>query len=59
MDFENEESWLVFSEELKERGVIEVQRVISDGHTGIQKAAETAFLGASWQRRAEMLTIFT
>jgi len=26
-----------------------VQRIISDGHTGIQKAAEAAFLGASWQ----------
>jgi len=26
-----------------------VQRVISDGHTSIQKAAAAAFLGASWQ----------
>ncbi|WP_365996280.1 transposase [Methanoculleus sp. 10] len=33
----------------KERGLAGVQLVVSDGHTGIQKAAEAAFLGASWQ----------
>ena len=36
-------------EDLKERGLTGVQLVASDGHTGIQKAAEAAFLGAFWQ----------
>lgn len=36
-------------EDLRERGLTGVQLVISDGHAGIQKAAEAAFLGASWQ----------
>ncbi|MCC7564889.1 MAG: IS256 family transposase [Methanomicrobiaceae archaeon] len=46
---ENEEFWAGMFEDLKARGLTGVQLVISDGHTGIQKAAETAFLGASWQ----------
>ena len=46
---ENEEFWSGLFEDLKERGLTGVQLVISDGHTGIQKAAEAAFLGASWQ----------
>ncbi len=41
--------WLGLFEDLKERGLAGVQLVISDGHTGIQKAASAAFLGASWQ----------
>ncbi len=36
-------------EDLKERGLQGVHLVISDGHVGIQKAGEAAFLGASWQ----------
>ena len=48
-DCENEEFWSGLFEDLKERGLTGVQLVISDGHTGIQKAAEAAFLGASWQ----------
>ncbi len=48
-DCENEEFWSGMFEDLKERGLAGVQLVISDGHTGIQKAAEAAFLGASWQ----------
>ncbi|KUG18919.1 transposase [hydrocarbon metagenome] len=46
---ENEEFWAGMFEDLQARGLTGVQLVISDGHTGIQKAAETAFLGASWQ----------
>ena len=49
MDFENEAFWSGLFEDLKERGLAEVQLVVSDSHTGIQKAAETAFLSASWQ----------
>ena len=36
-------------EDIKERGLTGFQLVISDGHTGIQKAAEASFLGASGQ----------
>ena len=49
MDCENEEFWLGLFEALKERGLTGVQLVVSDGHTGIHKAAEAALLGASWQ----------
>jgi len=48
-DCENAEVWSGLFEDLKERGLTAVQLVISDGHTNIQKAAEAAFLGASWQ----------
>lgn len=46
---ENEEFWSRLLEDLKEQGLTGVQKVISDGHTGIQKAASAAFFGASWQ----------
>ena len=46
---ENEAFWSGLFDELKERGLTGVQLVISDGHQGIQAAAMTAFLGASWQ----------
>jgi len=48
-DCENEEFWSGLFEDLKERGLQGVHLVISDGHVGIQKAGEAAFLGASWQ----------
>ena len=48
-DCENEAFWSGLFEDLKERGLTGVQLVVSDGHTGIQKAASAAFLGASWQ----------
>jgi putative transposase len=48
-DCENKEFWSGFFEDLKERGLAGVQLVVSDGHTGIQKAAEVTFLSASWQ----------
>lgn len=44
------ESFLIsFFEELKQRGLPEVQLIISDGHKGIRTAVEKEFLGASWQ----------
>ena len=49
-DYENEVFWSGFFEDLKERGLAWVQLIISDGHTGIQKAASAAFLSASWQK---------
>jgi transposase-like protein len=48
-DCENEMFWSGLFEDLKERGLTGVKLVVSDGHAGIQKAAEAAFLGASWQ----------
>ena len=48
-DSEDEAIWESFFEELKVRGLKGVQLAISDGHKGIQKAVEKAFLGASWQ----------
>ena len=49
VDSEDESFWESFFEELKGRGLKGIQLVISDGHKGIQKAVEKAFLGASWQ----------
>jgi putative transposase len=49
VDGEDESFWESFFEELKGRGLKGIQLVISDGHKGIQKAVEKAFLGASWQ----------
>ena len=46
---EDKAFWLGLFEDLQERGLTGVQLVVSDGHTGIQKAAETTFLGASRQ----------
>jgi transposase-like protein len=46
---EDESFWESLFEDLKSRGLEGVQLVISDGHKGIQKAVENAFLGASWQ----------
>lgn len=48
-DCENEAFWSGLFDELKERGLTGVKLVVSDGHTGIQAAAESSFLGASWQ----------
>jgi len=47
--FENKAFWSGFFDYLKERGLIDVQLVISDDHQEIQTAVATAFLGASWQ----------
>ena len=46
---EDEPVWESFFEELKDRGLKGIKLVISDGHKGIQKAVEKAFLGTSWQ----------
>lgn len=48
-DAEHELSWEGIFSELKERGLSTVDLVISDGHLGIQAAAETMFPGSSWQ----------
>ena len=48
-DNESEGFWTGFFDELKDRGLKGVELVVSDGHKGIQAAASSRFLGASWQ----------
>ncbi|MDD1727871.1 MAG: transposase [Methanospirillum sp.] len=48
-DREDEFFWRALFEELKERGLTDVQMVISDGHKGIQAVILKAFTGVSWQ----------
>lgn len=47
---ESYESWKVFFQSLKERGIQSPQLVISDAHKGLKKAIQTEFIGTSWQR---------
>lgn len=49
-DTENEAFWTGFLRSLKTRGLGGVALVISDAHTGLKKAIDTVFQGASWQR---------
>ena len=49
-DSENEGFWTGFLRSLKTRGLDGVKLVISDAHTGLKKANNTVFQGASWQR---------
>jgi len=52
MDIIHEESYATykgFFEALKDRGIEQVDLVISDGHRGIKKAASNSFVGSSWQ----------
>ena len=49
-DTENEGFWTAFLRSLKARGLDGVKLVISDAHSGLKKAIETVFQGASWQR---------
>ena len=48
-DAEHELTWEGIFSDLKERGLSKVDLIISDGHTGIQSAAERMFTGSSWQ----------
>jgi transposase-like protein len=48
-DAEHELTWEGIFSDLRERGLSSVDLVISDGHTGIQSAAERMFPGSSWQ----------
>lgn len=49
-DSENEQTWGAFFKRLKERGLREVQLVISDDHAGLKKAIGIHFQGVQWQR---------
>ena len=48
-DAEHELTWEGIFSDLKERGLNKVDLIISDGHNGIQTAAETMFPGSSLQ----------
>lgn len=49
-DTESEPFWTAFFRSLKARGLGGVRLVISDAHSGLIKAIQVAFQGASWQR---------
>jgi putative transposase len=47
---ESTESWSIFFEYLKSRGIQSPKMVISDAHAGLVKSIKQSFLGTSWQR---------
>jgi transposase-like protein len=49
-DTESEAGWTGFFNALKERGLSEVDLVISDSHKGLVQAVRRCFQGAAWQR---------
>lgn len=49
-DSESENSWNNFFEDLKNRGLNNVDFLISDNHKGLVKALHKNFKGSSWQR---------
>lgn len=50
MDQESTDTWTVFFDKLKARGLIKIGLLVSDAHKGIQAALKTSFTGTSWQR---------
>ena len=49
-DSETEAFWTEFLRDLRDRGLTEVQLVISDAHRGLVNASGTALQTSSWQR---------
>lgn len=49
-DSETEAGWTAFFRQLKDRGLTQVEMVISDAHKGLVQAIKQCFQGASWQR---------
>jgi putative transposase len=49
-DSETEAGWTEFFRELKDRGLAQVEMVISDSHKGLVRAVKQCFQGATWQR---------
>jgi putative transposase len=47
---EAEQHWRLFLEELIDRGLEDVQLIISDDHHGLRKARQAIFTGVPWQR---------
>lgn len=50
MENESTDTWTVFFDKLKARGLNHIGLVVSDAHTGIQSALKSAFIGTTWQR---------
>lgn len=49
-DGESYETWSNFFQSLKQRGLSDVDLVVSDNHSGLVRAIEEQFHGAMWQR---------
>jgi len=49
-DSESEDSWGAFFEGLKNRGLENVDIIVSDNHKGLVKSIRKHFINASWQR---------
>jgi len=49
-DSEDGAFWTAFLKDLRARGLVGVQLVISDHHLGLKQAIGAVFVGASWQR---------
>jgi transposase-like protein len=50
MDNESSDTWSLFFDKLKSRGLHHIGLLVSDAHAGIQSALKSAFVGTSWQR---------
>lgn len=50
MENESTDTWTVFFESLKTRGLSTVDLIVSDAHKGIQAAIKPLFTGSTWQR---------
>jgi putative transposase len=50
MENESKDTWALFFNKLKNRGMQKVGLVVSDAHAGIQAALKSAFIGSAWQR---------
>lgn len=49
-DSKTEAGWTAFFRELKDRGLSQVEMVVSDSHKGLVQAVKQCFQGATWQR---------
>lgn len=47
---ESEDTWSLFFEYLKQKGLKGIKMVISDAHKGLVKSIKESFINASWQR---------
>jgi putative transposase len=50
MENESTDTWTLFFDRLKDRGLSQIGLLVSDAHAGIQAALKSSFLGTAWQR---------
>jgi len=50
MDNESTDTWTLFFDKLKSRGLEQIGLLVSDAHHGIRSSLKSAFLGTTWQR---------